>query len=66
MSTDLLVWQLLDSAFPAGGFAHSMGLEAAFQIANINSGTLASFIKQTLINVCTSILPFVKGILLQI
>lgn len=61
MSTDLLVWQLLDSAFPAGGFAHSMGLESAFQIANITSGTLSSFIKQTLTNQCTSILPFVKA-----
>ena len=25
------IWQLMDSAFPAGAFAHSGGLEAAWQ-----------------------------------
>lgn len=30
-SNDWLVWQLIDSAFPAGAFAHSGGLEAAWR-----------------------------------
>ncbi len=30
-----LLWQLADSAFPSGGFAHSGGLEAAWQLGCI-------------------------------
>ena len=39
-----LEWQLLDSAFPVGGFAHSMGLEAAAASKSI-SPSLESFLR---------------------
>ena len=35
MPSDLTLWQLCDSAFPAGAFAHSCGLEAAWQAGEI-------------------------------
>jgi urease accessory protein len=35
---ELLVWQLSDSAFPTGSFAHSAGLEAAWQAGEIADG----------------------------
>lgn len=45
----LLAWQWLDSAFPTGGFAHSNGLEAAWQYGEVRgSSELAAFTRATL------------------
>lgn len=49
MSNDWLIWQLADSAFPSGGFAHSAGLEAAHQHGVVTDGnSLADFIASSL------------------
>ena len=36
-SSDWLTWQIIDSAFPAGSFAHSAGLEAAWQNGRVRT-----------------------------
>src|SRR6202790_2805936 len=46
---DFLLWQLADSAFPTGGFAHSGGLEAAWQHGEVrNRDELSTFIESSL------------------
>jgi len=54
---DWLVWQLADSAFPTGGFAHSGGLEAAWQQGEIES--LDAFVRQAITQTGHGALPFV-------
>jgi urease accessory protein len=57
-----LVWQLADSAFPSGGFAHSGGLEAAWQQGEIRDAEeLASFIESALWQTAAGALPFVTA-----
>jgi len=57
---DFLVWQLADSAFPTGGFAHSAGLEAAWQHGEVrNRGELLSFLETNLRQLGRAALPFV-------
>jgi urease accessory protein len=59
---DFLVWQLVDSAFPTGGFAHSAGLEAAWQNGEIrNRKELGSFLEASLEQLGHAALPFVTA-----
>src|SRR3979409_495092 len=56
-----LVWQLVDSAFPAGGFAHSYGLEAAWQQGEVNAASLPAFVRDAIAPAGASGLPFVMA-----
>ncbi len=52
----------MDSAFPTGGFAHSLGLEAAWQHGEVRNRTeLVSFIEAGLQQLGHAALPFVMA-----
>ena len=58
---DWLLWQLADSAFPAGGFAHSNGLEAAWQQGELQDpAELTAFIEASLSQLGHAALPFMN------
>jgi urease accessory protein len=57
-----LLWQLIDSSFPSGGFAHSGGLEAAVQHGHVaGPESLRAFTRQTLAQGGRSALPLVTA-----
>jgi urease accessory protein len=59
-SDQWLLWQLADSAFPAGSFGHSGGLEAAWQLGEISSrSAFEAFLLTALQQLSRAALPFV-------
>jgi urease accessory protein len=57
---DWLIWQWIDSAFPTGGFAHSSGLEAAWQQGEIGQREdVVLFVEASLEQCGHAALPFV-------
>jgi urease accessory protein len=55
---DWLLWQLIDSAFPTGGFAHSGGVEAAWQHGLLVDGdALRTFVADALRQAASAAVP---------
>jgi urease accessory protein len=60
--TNLLLWQLADSGFPAGGFAHSGGLEALLNHGWVRgSGDAAKLVRWAVHQAGQASLPFVTA-----
>jgi urease accessory protein len=59
---NFLVWQLIDSSFPSGGFAHSAGLEACVQHGHVVDGEgVRAFARHALVQCGRTALPLVSA-----
>src|SRR6266545_7946348 len=61
--SDFTLWQFADSAFPTGGFAHSGGLEAAWQQGEVrNRDDLRQWLRAGLRQLASTALIFVNAV----
>ena len=60
--SDWLAWQVVDSAFPTGTFAHSWGLEAAWHQGEIETpGALEAFVRASVQQAAYASIPLVNA-----
>jgi len=60
--SDWITWQIVDSAFPTGAFAHSWGLESAWQHGEVRTpADLRGFLDATVLQTGHATLPFVNA-----
>ncbi len=59
LASEMLIWQLADSAFPSGGFAHSGGLESSWQQGLVNADSLPCWMEAQIVQSARGTLPFV-------
>ena len=59
INREAVIWQLVDTAFPSGGFAHSAGLEAACRWEQVRSPeALDEFLRHSLVQWGRGLVPF--------
>ena len=62
LAGDWLICQISDSAFPAGGFAHSAGLEAAWQMGAVSAGaSLEAYLRTQMVQTARAAIPYVAA-----